>query len=97
MEYDIISVLAFANANIPLFAERYEISITKPEDLIGKKVISIRSGFSSEGGQVMIVESINGDNVYLIPCEESINIHEGHTGWGCRVNEICNSVIFYKK
>ena len=97
MEYDIKSLLEFARTNILQFEERYEMFATKPEDLIGKKVISIRSGFSSEGGQVMIVESINGDNVYLIPCEESINIHEGHKGWGCKVNEICNSVIFYKK
>jgi hypothetical protein len=59
MEYDMKSVLEFAKANILLFDEKYEIFLAKPEDLIGKKVVSIRSGFSnSGGGQIMLVNKI---------------------------------------
>ncbi len=106
MEYDIKSLLEFARANILLFEEKYEMFLTKPEDLIGKKVVSIRAGFSGDGGQVMLVDKIDyykegsDARIHLIPCEESVFGNwerENHRGWSCRFDERVNSIIFYKK
>jgi hypothetical protein len=106
MEYDMKLLLEFAKANIPLFEEKYEMFLAKPEDLIGKKVMSIRSGFSnSGGGQVMLVDKIDtykegGEaHVHLLPCEESIlrnDERQSHRGWSCRYTERASSIIFYK-
>jgi len=103
MEYKIEELLEFVKSNINLFDEKYEMFLTKPEDLIGKKVISIWSGFStSGGGQVMVVESIyhfkEHLNLRLMPCEESSlpSMHrESHNGWSCRYEERCSAFIFY--
>lgn len=99
-------LLEFAKANIPLFDEKYEMFLAKPEDLIGKKVISIRSGFSnSGGGQIMLVDKVEtyGNNrelqIHLVPCEESILRNDErsyHRGWSCRHTERTSSFIFYK-
>jgi hypothetical protein len=112
MEYDMKLILEFAKANIPLFEEKYEIFLAKPEDLIGKKVVSIRSGFSnSGGGQVMLIDKIEtyGNTpesikpelqIHLIPCEESIlrdDERSYHRGWGCRYSERASSFIFYRQ
>jgi hypothetical protein len=102
MEYKIEELLEFAKSNIKLFDEKYEMFLAKPEDLIGKKVISIRSGFTGGGGQVMVVEKLHHFkeylNIILMPCEESSlpSMHrESHNGWSCRYEERCNSFIFY--
>ena len=104
--YDMKSLLEFAKQHIEKFDEKYEMFLAKPEDLIGKKVISIRSGFSnSGGGQIMLVDSIKpykegGEtHIHLIPCEETkVRDYErtNHLGWSCRYDERCSSIIFYK-
>jgi hypothetical protein len=104
--YDMKSLLEFAKMHIEKFDEKYKMFLAKPEDVIGKKVVSIRSGFSnSGGGQVMLIDKIEpyGDHpdlhIHLVPCAES-NLRQdertNHLGWSCRYNERCSSIIFYK-
>ena len=85
----------FAATKVPLLKARWEIYNISPKDLVGKKVVSIRAGFSSEGGQVMLVQTANSKYVHLNPTNESINIGDGHMGWGCNVSEIPDSFILY--
>lgn len=103
-DYKIDELLVFARERIKNFDERYEMFLTKAEDLIGKKVISIRSGFSGDSGQVMIIDKMKSYNdnepyIHLMPCEESSlreRERENHLGWGVRFAERQDAFIFYK-
>ena len=106
MEYEIESVLEFAEKHMPLFKEKYEMYLAKPEDIIGRKVISIRGGYSmSEGGQIMIAEEIRDYrgvlHIHFKACEESkLYPYENlatHTGWTTEYDKRCESFVFYKK
>lgn len=103
MEYELNKLLEFAKQNVDLFEEKYEMFLAKPEDIIGRKVMSIRSGFSGDGGMVMLATEtkMNGDKltIHLTPCEESNlpPMHlQGHRGWSCDYDRRSNSFIFYK-
>lgn len=88
----------FATSIIPNFNERWEVYNSKPEDLIGRKVISITSGFSTTGGgQIMIIDDANEHQIHFISCEESRNVDERHLGWGCSYDERHNKFIFIDK
>jgi hypothetical protein len=89
----------FAKNYFPMFQEKYEVHKATPQDLIGKKVLSIRSGFStSGGGQVMIIDEADENFIHFIPCEESVNILSSmsHKGWGCAYEERVSAFIFIK-
>jgi hypothetical protein len=94
---DKMNITEFASKIVSNLEERYKIYSMTPEELLGKKVISIRSGFtSSGGGQIMLIDSIEGNNVHFKPTEESININKiNHLGWGCGLDELPHSVILY--
>lgn len=107
MKYTLKTLLEFARLAVPHFEESYRMFLAKPKDLIGKKVISICSGFSnSGGGQIMIVDSIkyygpNNDipHLHLMPCEESKlgdSDRKTHRGWGCKFKDKHTNIIFYK-
>ena len=88
----------FVKAIVPNIEDRWEIAQMTPEQLIGKKVISIRSGFSnSGGGQIMLVDEADTKRVHFVPTEESTDRHEGHLGWSCEFQNISHSVILYKE
>lgn len=87
----------FAASITSNFNERWDVFKSKPEDLVGKKVISIRNGFSGSAGQIMIINEANNTQIRFIGCEESINISEHHLGWGCPYEDRANSFIFYNK
>jgi hypothetical protein len=89
--------LFFAKNYFPNFLDKYEVFKATPADLIGKKVISIRSGFStSNGGQVMIIDKADEHMIHFIPCDESINLHDNHLGWGCMYEQRVESFVFRK-
>ena len=85
----------FAFARDPLLKAKWEVYQMPLNDLIGKKVVSIRSGFSSSGGQIMVVESIDRKDVHLKPTDGSRNVREGDLGWMCGIREIPDSFILY--
>jgi len=100
----------FVNSKDPLLVARYEMFQFRshPEDLIGRKVISIRSGFSNiGGGQVMIVDKISsyGDNethaLHLSHCELTKfgnydrQYIQTHSGWLCELHELEDSIVLY--
>lgn len=92
----------FAKANVPNIQERLEVYNSSPQDLIGRKVSSIRSGFSNTGGgQIMIIDSADEKRIHFIHCEESYlggeNNKINHRGWGCDYSDRHNSFIFYKE
>lgn len=93
------SLREFAKSCIPLFDEKYEMFLAKPEDLVGKKVISICSGFScSGGGQVMVVESIEDNVIILGPCEETYSsAKERNVRWSTNFKDKHKSIIFYNE
>lgn len=87
----------FAIDLIPDIKERYDMYKMSPDQLIGKKVISIRSGFSnSGGGQVMFINNADNNMIYLIPCKESSIYVNATTSWQCKYTEKHNSFILYK-
>jgi hypothetical protein len=89
----------FAKNYFPMFQEKYEVHKATPQELIGKKVLSIRSGFStSGGGQVMIIDEADENMIHFKPCEESINVLSSmsHKGWGCAYEERVSAFIFKK-
>ena len=69
--------------------EMFEMYNTDPVKLIGKKVITLTPGFTlDKPGQIAIVDSINGDHLKLIPCEESIlsrHVRQHHLGWSIEI------------
>jgi len=98
MKYKLDQLIKFGKENINFFEEKYEMFLAKPEENISKKVVSIRPGFSNSGGQIMLVDKIDGDNIRLISCEESsMRSGQQHSGWGCSFEERVNSFIFYKQ
>ena len=106
MEYDLDKVIEFAEKHIPLFKEKYEMFLATPEQIIGRKVISIRGGYSSsEGGQVMLATEIRDYrgviNIHFKPCEESrLHPYENlvsHLGWTTEYEKRCESFVFHKK
>lgn len=80
--------LEFFKKNIKHLEEKLEIMNMSDEELIGREVISIRSGFGTiDGGQKMIVSSIYyfGDKKIktfeLRPIKESQSVYPNHPGW----------------
>lgn len=88
----------------PLVLEQFKISKIEPIDLIGKEVISIRSGFSSgSGGQEMIVEDVvaegpdgkghnwGSDFIILKPLHPN---KQNERGWLSKPNSFWNDFVF---
>ena len=96
----------FLNSVNPLLIEQYKIWQMSLDELVGKEVISIRSGFSGSAGQIMKVEKIvfagessGGEGTYyndyivLAPTKQSINTHLNLNGWLCAHNEKHTSFV----
>jgi hypothetical protein len=70
--------------------DKLEMYLTDPNDLIGKKVFSIRSGFSSMGGTIMIVDRIENGFFHLLPEK-----HVKDERWMTKVENCYNSFTIY--
>lgn len=88
----------------PIVLEQFKISKIEPIDLIGKEVISIRSGFSSgNGGQKMIVKDVvkkgddgkgrNWGNDYIILKPLYPN-DSNENGWLSNPTDFWNDFVF---
>jgi len=101
---DKLTLEQFAEQIVPDFEGRWEMYNMTPEELIGKTVVSIRSGFSSmDGGQIMKVESMrefNGNiQIHLEPTLDSLiydDERETHLGWSCDWDDRYNSFVIYE-
>ena len=91
------SMVKFSLSVDPQMARRWEVFMATPEELIGKKVQAISSGFTCSAGQrqIMVIDDANHTMIHFMPCEESINAYEGHKGWACKYEERYNKFIFY--
>lgn len=96
----------FVDELYPKLRERYEIYSTlrqDPESLIGKKVISIRGGFSSHiGGQIMTISEISFNEDYgvqqiILKPNELSTVRLDSSGWGSTKEEAHNDFILYKE
>lgn len=81
----------FATKLYPLLNKQYEISLLSIEELIGKKVVSIRGGFSGYAGVKLIINSIYGNNILSLSRLNS-NMHKD-TKYSVSYDEIPTSVI----
>ena len=101
---DNLTIEQFAEEIIPNFKERWEMYSMTPEQLLGRTVVSIRSGFSSiGGGQIMKVDSVKKFNhniqIHLEPTLDSMLMGDDikkHLGWGCDWDDRHNSFILLK-
>lgn len=86
-------IISFAETIHPLFKEMLEVKRTAPENLIGRKVIAIRGGFSgSRGGRVMVITEIEGGNISL---KNPDNPDPKHLGWGSQLSRCHFDFVFY--
>ena len=87
----------FAISLYPDIMKKYEIYTMYKPDLVGKKVISIRSGFSAGAGQIMTVSEVDDKRIILIPNELSKNVNNAHLGWMSEISECHNDFIIYEE
>ncbi len=93
-----INLKNFCNLIDKNILKRFEIYKSSRRKLIGKTVISIRSGFSTVGGgQIMKIDSIKDDIINLIPTEKSLDIYDDEfAGWAVAWEDRYNSFILYE-
>ena len=92
----------FVKSVYPDVKEQYEfycLMKLNPEELIGKKVIATRSGFSCEsgGGTIMTLSFIGEKQCKLLPNELSPQGDRASLGWGCDTDKLPFSVKLYKE
>ena len=94
----------FIEKAIPFFNERIQMMNTPDEELVGKEVISIRSGFSTlDGGQKMKIESIYHFGVNkikqfkLVAIKESIDCSYGTGKWISQCDRKHNDFILWDR
>lgn len=90
---DLIQYIETNRPDILKEYEIYKIATENPQSLIGRKVISIRSGFSSFGGTEMIIKSINKNSVRFIPIPGSSFADDGTT-WSTQLDSLHKDVKF---
>lgn len=89
---DLIQYIETNHSDLLKEYEIYKIATENPKSLIGRKVISIRSGFSSLRGTEMIIKSINNNSVRLIPIHGSF--YDDGTTWGTELDSLHKNVRF---
>lgn len=82
--------------------EFYESYHTRPENLIGRKVVAISNGFScsNSGGTKMTIDAINRTDpaevwVHLMPNEDTSRDNYTSRGWSCKLSELHRRVKPY--
>jgi hypothetical protein len=90
-----MTILDFAITLVPDLMEKWELYNMTPEELIGKKVVTIRSGFSGGPGRICVISEADEENITFSPCVESM-VEAGHLGWGCKYSERHNTFKLYK-